>query len=287
MADYSRAISLSQPHSSSDDSSNHSPPRPPTSAASSSKTRTIHNTTTKITLIDQHHHIIQSPSDNAPRKPRGRPPGSKNKPKPPIVITKDTDSAMKPVVLEISAGADVIDHIIDFARRNQAGISVMSASGSVSNVTLRQPISHAPSLTLHGPFNLLSLLGSYLTSPSSGGASSSTSSLSSCCFGVTLAGAQGQVFGGIVAGKVTAASQVVVVAATFSNPSFHSLPISEEIEHNDHHQQHHQETKVSEPGSSAGKSMVVYGAAVASPTPLNCQMSPDVMHWGPPSRPPY
>ncbi|XP_031284061.1 AT-hook motif nuclear-localized protein 16-like [Pistacia vera] len=290
MADYSRAISLSQPHSSSDDSSDHSPSRPPTSlsasaSSSKTKTKTIRNTTTKITLIDHHHQIIQSPSDTTARKPRGRPPGSKNKPKPPIVITKDSDSAMKPVILEISAGADIIDHIINFARRNHAGISIMSASGSVSSVALRQPISHAPSLSLHGPFNLLSLSGSYLKSPSSGGASSSSSS---CCFSVTLAGAQGQVFGGIVAGKVTAASQVVVVAATFSNPSFHSLPISEETEHNDHHQQHHQKSKPNDqPCSSAGKSMPVYGVAVASPTPLNSQMSPDVLHWGPPSRPPY
>ncbi|XP_044507081.1 AT-hook motif nuclear-localized protein 28-like [Mangifera indica] len=287
MADYSRAaISLSQPHSSSDDSSDHTSPHPPTSD-SSSKTKTIHNTTaaTKMTHIDHHQQIIQTPSDNTPRRPRGRPPGSKNKPKPPIVITKDTDSSVKPVILEISAGADVIDHIINFARRNLAGISIMSASGSVSNVTLCQPISHAPSLSLHGPFNLLSLSGSYLTpSLSTGGAASSSPS---CCFGVTLAGARGQVFGGLVAGKVTAASQVVVVAATFSNPSFHSLPASDETEQNYHHQQHHQEIKPNEPSSSAGKSMPVYGVAVTSPTPLNCQMSPNVMHWGPPSRSPY
>ncbi|KAJ4724443.1 AT-hook motif nuclear-localized protein [Melia azedarach] len=316
MADYAGAISLSQAHSTDDSSSDHSPrsvptrSSPATASASSSKPRTSskHN---KLSAVDHLHHqhqhqrhqiMIQStPLENSSRKPRGRPPGSKNKPKPPIVITKDIDSAMKPVVLEISAGADIIDNIITFASKNHAGITVMSASGSVSHVTLRQPISHAHSLSLHGPFHLLSLSGSFFASSPSKNSSSSSSAGACSCFGVTLAGAQGHVFGGVVAGKVTAASLVVVVAATFSNPSIHSLPIREEGDQRqsdrqgDHQQQ--QETKpnitVSTTGAtdqpcstSIGKSIPVYGVAVANPSPLNCQIPPDVMHWAPP-RPPY
>ncbi|EOY32905.1 AT-hook DNA-binding family protein [Theobroma cacao] len=319
MADYSGAISLSQAHTSEDDSSEHSPRSVPTlsTAASgggggSSKSKTPSN---KIITLDHHHHHhhhhqTPSSSENTARKPRGRPPGSKNKPKPPIVITRDCDSAMKPVILEISAGSDIIDSIINFARRNHVGVSIISATGSVSNVTLRHPVSHAPALSLHGPFGLLSLCGSFIGSStvsssnkapqsSSSSTSPSPSSLSSplsCSFGVTLAGAQGQVFGGIVGGKVMAATQVIVVAATFINPALHRLPCEGDNE------DRHQETKpgvhsnvgggggataaavgATESCSSAGMSMSVYG--VASPSPLSCQISPDVMPWGPSSRP--
>ena len=309
MAGYSGAISLSQAHTSDDDSSEHSPRSVPTLSASgggggSSKSKTPCN---KIITLDhlQHHHLTPSSSENSARKPRGRPPGSKNKPKQPIFITKDSDSAMKPVILEISAGSDIIDTIISFARRNRVGVTITSATGSVSNVTLRHPVSHAPALSLHGPFGLLSLSGSFIASstlsssnkaPQSSSSSTSPSPCSlsslSCSFGVTLAGAQGQVFGGIVGGKVMAATQVIVVAATFINPVFHRLPFEGDNE------DHHRETKprihgnvggggvgANESCSSTGMSMSVYG--VASPTPLNCQISPDVMPWGGSSSRPF
>ncbi|KAJ9153906.1 hypothetical protein P3X46_027294 [Hevea brasiliensis] len=207
------------------------------------------------------------------KKPRGRPPGSKNKPKPPTVITKDSESAMKPTILEISAGSDVIDSIISFARTSHTSISVISTTGSVSNVTLRQPIPHAPSLYFHGSFKLQALWARFLVP---------FSLHSSCCFGTYLAGAQGQVFGGIVAGKVLAASLVVVVATTFLNPTFHRLPSDNDEA---------METKSScfgpanESCVSSGMSMTVYG--VANPAAINCQVSPDIMRWGPPPRPYY
>ncbi|KAK2641088.1 hypothetical protein Ddye_022851 [Dipteronia dyeriana] len=289
MADYGGAtISLSQAvHTSEDDdSSEHSPRSLPllvtpkagsaSASTSSSKPKTPPtNNNNKIPAIDYQYQINQSTAENSTKKPRGRPPGSKNKPKPPIVITRDSESEMKPVVLEISAGADIIENIISFARRNQAGVSVISASGSVSTVTLRHPTAHMPLMSIHGPFNLISLTGTFL-----GGSSTP-------CFGVSLAGLQGHVFGGIVAGKVTAGGQVVVVAATFLNPEIHRLPICEEGDDDHDHQQDHNKQ---EDGGGSGSdhqtcSDVYGGGVVASPTPINCQMSPDVMLWGP--RPPY
>ncbi|KAK5818632.1 AT-hook motif nuclear-localized protein 17-like [Gossypium arboreum] len=296
MADYGVAISLSQAHSSDDDSSEHSPrsvPRLSASGGGGSKSKTPSN---KIVTLDYHHRTPSS-SDNTGRKPRGRPPGSKNKPKPPIVITRDSNSTMKPVILEISAGSDIIDAIISFARTHSVGVSIISATGSVSNVTLCHPVSHAPALSLHGPFSLLSLSGSFIassplssnkTSQSSSSSTSPSPSLSSSgSFGVTLAGAQGQVFGGKVGGKVMAATLVIVAAATFVNPEFHMLP--GEGDNKDHNQESKPSTHgcvaggATESCSSTGLSMPVYG--VASPTPLNCQIPPDVMPWGPSSRP--
>ncbi|KAK0605835.1 hypothetical protein LWI29_031189 [Acer saccharum] len=285
MVDYGGAtISLSQAaHTSEDDddSSEHSPRSVPLlatpkggSASASPKTPPTNNNN-EISAIDYHHQVNQSTAENSTKKPRGRPPGSKNKPKPPIVITRDIESVMKPVVLEISAGADIIENIISFARRNQAGLSVISASGSVSTVTLRHPTAHMPLMSVHGPFNLISLSGTFL-----GGSSTP-------CFGVSLAGLQGHVFGGIVAGKVTAGGQVVVLAATFVNPEIHRLPICEEGGDNHHHQDHNKQEDGGGGASDNQTCSNVYGGGgvVASPTPLNCQMSPDVMLWGP--RPPY
>ncbi|GMI92343.1 AT-hook motif nuclear localized protein 17 [Hibiscus trionum] len=310
MADYGGAISLSQTHFSDDDSSEHIPRSIPASPGGcggfSSKFKTPSN---MIITLDHHRQQTPSTSENTAKKPRGRPPGSKNKPKPPIVITRDSDSTMKPVILEISTGSDIIDAIVSFSRRNHVGINIVSVSGSVSNVTLRHPVSQAaPPLSFHGPFTLLSLSGSFIasatlsssneTSQSSSSSSyptpSSLSSTLSCCFGVTLAGAQGQVFGGVVGGKVMAATQVIVVATTFVSSAFHRLPCE------GGNDDHHKKTKscihgtvgggggggaagATESRSSSGMSMAVYG--VACPTQLNCQISPDVMPWGPSSRP--
>ncbi|KAK9022047.1 hypothetical protein V6N11_002343 [Hibiscus sabdariffa] len=301
MADYGGAISLSQAHISDDDSSEHSPRGIPASPGGcggfSSKSKTPSN---MIITLDGHRQQTPSSSENTAKKARGRPPGSKNKPKPPIVITRDSDSTMKPVILEITAGSDIIDAIISFARRNHVCINIMSATGSVSSVTLRHPVSQAPALSLHGPFTLLSLYGSFIaattlsssneTPQSSSSSSSATpgslSSTLSCCFGVTLAGAQGQVFGGVVGGKVMAATQVIVVATTFVSSAFHRLPF-EGGDDDDHHKK----TKscihgnvgggggATESCSCTGMSMAVYGSAC--PTQLNCQISPDVMPWGP------
>ncbi|KAF3794699.1 AT-hook motif nuclear-localized protein 17 [Nymphaea thermarum] len=163
------------------------------------------------------------------RKPRGRPPGSKNKPKPPIVITRDAENAMRPHVLELAAGCDVVESVARFAQRHHLGLCVISGRGTVANVSLHNSTAVASSgrspagtITFHGRFDILSLSGTYLlpSSPSSPPASSS--------FTISLAGAQGQVVGGTVAGSLVAASPVVLIAAAFNNPSFHRLPANDD-----------------------------------------------------------
>ncbi|CAK9327966.1 unnamed protein product [Citrullus colocynthis] len=274
MADYGGAISLThQPPTSDSSSDNHSPPSRPLSAAAKPKTPLSGGG-------------ASSSADTSGRKPRGRPPGSKNKPKPPIVITKENESSMKPVVIEISAGNDVVDTLLNFARKRHVGLTVLSGSGSVSNVTLRHPMSHSTSLSLHGPFSLVSLSGSFLanTTPFSSKPPSPSSS-SSSSFGICLAGAQGQVFGGIVGGKVTAASLVVVVAATFVNPVFHRLP-SETAEDDDG-------VDVAKPAINATEESPVAATTTSSATPMavcvyNAPSPPDhAMPWGPSSRSSY
>ncbi len=155
------------------------------------------------------------------RKPRGRPPGSKNKPKPPIIITRDNGNAMRPHVLEVAGGCDVGESVASFARMRQRGVCVMSASGTVSNVTLRQPTTPGATVTFHGRFEIISLSGAFLPPP----APAPTTG-----FTVSLAGAAGQVLGGNVVGTLTAAGPVVIVVASFLGASYDRLPQDDEQE---------------------------------------------------------
>jgi predicted DNA-binding protein with PD1-like motif len=151
------------------------------------------------------------------RKPRGRPLGSKNKPKPPVVVTRESDAAMRPVVLELAAGCDVVSAVAAFARRRRVGVSVLCGRGAVAAVTLRLAAAEdtASAVTLHGRFEVLALSGTVLPSYSPSLAPA---------FSVSLAGVGGQVIGGTLAGEMTAADGVVVVAAVFRTAEVHRLP---------------------------------------------------------------
>ncbi|KAL8515707.1 hypothetical protein ACS0TY_014403 [Phlomoides rotata] len=155
------------------------------------------------------------------RRPRGRPPGSKNKPKPPIFVTRDSPNALRSHVMEITGGSDVAESIAQFARRRQRGVCVLSGNGSVANVTIRQPSAPGAAVALHGRFEILSLTGAFLPGPAPPGATGLT---------VYLSGGQGQVVGGSVVGPLVAAGPVMVVAATFSNATYERLPLEEEEE---------------------------------------------------------
>lgn len=158
------------------------------------------------------------------RRPRGRPPGSKNKPKPPIFVTRDSPNALKSHVMEIANGADVAETLANFARRRQRGVCVLSGSGTVTNVTLRQPSDPSAVMAIHGRFEILSLTGAFLPGPAPPGSTGLT---------IYLAGGQGQVVGGSVVGSLVASGPVMVIAATFSNATYERLPLEEEEEGGD------------------------------------------------------
>ncbi|MQL91799.1 hypothetical protein Taro_024415 [Colocasia esculenta] len=155
------------------------------------------------------------------RRPRGRPPGSKNKPKPPVIITRDSANALRAHVMEVAGGCDIWESVAGFARRRQRGVCVLSGSGTVTNVTLRQPTAPGAVLTLHGCFEILSLSGSFLPPPAPPPATGLT---------VYLAGSQGQVVGGSVVGELITSGPVVIMAASFSNAAYERLPLEEEEE---------------------------------------------------------
>ncbi|KAJ4845931.1 AT-hook motif nuclear-localized protein 17 [Turnera subulata] len=155
------------------------------------------------------------------RRPRGRPPGSKNKPKPPVIITRDPEPTMSPYILEVPGGNDIVEAISRFCRRKSIGICVLTGSGTVANVTLRQPsTTPGATITFHGRFDILSISATFLPQTPSYPVPNT--------FTISLAGPQGQIVGGIVAGSLVAAGTVYVVAASFNNPSYHRLPGEEE-----------------------------------------------------------
>lgn len=153
------------------------------------------------------------------RRPRGRPSGSKNKPKPPIIITRDSANALRTHVMEIANGCDVGESVATFARRRQRGVCILSGSGTVTNVTLRQPAAPGAIVALHGRFEILSLSGSFLPPPAPPAATGLT---------IYLAGGQGQVVGGSVVGALLASGPVVIMAASFGNAAYERLPIEDE-----------------------------------------------------------
>ncbi|KAF3434920.1 hypothetical protein FNV43_RR22007 [Rhamnella rubrinervis] len=156
------------------------------------------------------------------RRPRGRPAGSKNKPKPPIFVTRDSPNALKSHVLEICNGSDIVESVSNYARRRGTGVCVLSGSGAVTNVTLRQPAAPSGSVvTLHGRFEILSLTGTSLPPPAPPGAGGLT---------IYLAGGQGQVVGGSVVGPLTASGPVILMAASFANAVYDRLPLEDQEE---------------------------------------------------------
>ncbi|CAJ1971679.1 unnamed protein product [Sphenostylis stenocarpa] len=209
------------------------------------------------------------------RRPRGRPPGSKNKPKPPLIITREPEPAMSPFILEIPGGNDVVEALARFSRRKNTGLCVLTGSGTVANVTLRQPaVAPAGTVTFHGRFDILSMSATFLLHASSSPAASST-------FAVSLAGPQGQIVGGHVAGRLLAAATVFVIAASFNNPSFHRLSSEEDAQNNSASGGGGGDS--SPPASGGGAES---GHVPAESCMYSCHLPSDVI-WAPTARPPF
>ncbi|XP_016463057.1 AT-hook motif nuclear-localized protein 23-like [Nicotiana tabacum] len=178
----------------------------------------------KNQFSDDHHHGDsggghQNQGEIVGRRPRGRPPGSKNKAKPPVIITRESANTLRAHILEIGNGCDVFECVSTYARRRQRGICILSGSGTVTNVTIRQPAAAGSVVTLHGRFEILSLSGSFLPPPAPPGATSLT---------IFLAGGQGQVVGGSVVGELIASGPVIVIASSFTNVAYERLPLEED-----------------------------------------------------------
>ncbi|XP_047332876.1 AT-hook motif nuclear-localized protein 7-like [Impatiens glandulifera] len=114
-----------------------------------------------------------------------------------------------PHVLTVNTGEDVSMRIISFSQQSSRAICILAANGAVSNVTLRQHNSSGGTMTYEGMFEILSLTGSFMATDD--GVTKSRSGGMSIC----LAGPDGRVFGGGLAGLLVAAVPVQVVIGSF------------------------------------------------------------------------
>lgn len=118
-----------------------------------------------------------------------------------------------PHVIAVKAGEDVSAKIMSFSNSSPRAICVLSANGAISTVQVRHPAASGGTSTYEGRYEILSLTGSILPVESST-QHSRTGGLS-----VSLAGPDGHVLGGGVAGHLIAATPVQVVVGSFISDS--------------------------------------------------------------------
>ncbi|MCO5608063.1 hypothetical protein L7F22_062268 [Adiantum nelumboides] len=121
------------------------------------------------------------------------------------LLCASAGAGFTPHAITVAAGEDVAAKIMSFSQQGPRGICILSANGAISNVTLRQSAVSGGTVTYEGRFEILSLSGSFLVTEfcRTGGLS------------VSLAGPDGRVIGGGVAGMLMAASPVQVVVGSF------------------------------------------------------------------------
>ncbi|CAN4126329.1 unnamed protein product [Withania somnifera] len=134
-----------------------------------------------------------------------------------------------PHIINVSTGEDVGQKIMMFMQQSKHELCVLSASGSISNASLRQPATSGGSITYEGRFDILTLSGSYVRTEIGG----RTGGLSVC-----LASTDGQIIGGGVGGPLVAGGPIQVIVGSFSvdpktgglkhdaSPQFGGSPIS-------------------------------------------------------------
>ncbi|KAL9315125.1 hypothetical protein ACSQ67_016126 [Phaseolus vulgaris] len=118
-------------------------------------------------------------------------------------------TSFMPHIITVNSGEDIAMKIISFSQQGPRAICILSASGVISNVTLRQPDSSGGTLTYEGRFEILSLSGSFMPTENQGTRSRSGG------MSVSLSSPDGRVVGGGVAGLLVAAGPVQVVVGSF------------------------------------------------------------------------
>ncbi|KAJ6985979.1 hypothetical protein NC653_023797 [Populus alba x Populus x berolinensis] len=114
-----------------------------------------------------------------------------------------------PHVVPVHTGEDIVTKLLAFSQKGARAVCILSATGVVSSVIMRQPGSSGGILRYVGPFEILSLSGSF-TSSETGGSNRKIGMLS-----ISLAKPDGRVFGGGVAGSLIAAGPIQLIIASF------------------------------------------------------------------------
>ncbi|KAJ0111936.1 hypothetical protein Patl1_03488 [Pistacia atlantica] len=233
--------------------------------------------------------VTRQPLEPPAKKNRGRPPGSGKRQM--DALGGVGGVGFTPHVITVKTGEDIASKIMAFSQQGPRTVCILSANGAICNVTLRQPamsggtvtyeaiyklLGLSPSLyfvkyPLHecetvsfnrfefqilssklyassqGRFEIISLSGSFLLSEDNGSRSRSGG------LSVSLAGSDGRVLGGGVAGMLLAASPVQVIVGSFMAEGKKS----------------NSNILTSGPSSATTPHMLNFGAPVASSPPSN------------------
>ncbi|KAL8114582.1 AT-hook motif nuclear-localized protein 11-like [Apium graveolens] len=202
------------------------------------------------------------------KKNRGRPRGSGRKQRLASLgewMNSSAGMAFTPHVIHIAQGEDIASKLLAFAQQRPRALCVLSASGSVSAVTLRQPMSSDSTLIYEGHFEILCLSGSYLVSDK-GGPNNRTGGLS-----ISVCTPDGLVIGGAIGGRLIAASLVQAIVCSFV---YDGLITKTKTEVDVKAEQ----TSEAHPNESSSPPPPLDAAQIMNP-------NPEVAHWPPSSRP--
>ncbi|XP_057510043.1 AT-hook motif nuclear-localized protein 9-like isoform X2 [Actinidia eriantha] len=147
-----------------------------------------------------------------PKRGRGRPPGTGRKQQRASLggwLSGSAGMGFTPHIITVAIGEDITTKIMSFSLQGPKAICILSANGSVSTVTLRQPSTSGGTVTYEGRFEILCLSGCYLLT-NNGGHRGQSGGLS-----ISLASPDGHVIGGGVEGVLIAASPVQVIVGSF------------------------------------------------------------------------
>ncbi|XP_058782941.1 AT-hook motif nuclear-localized protein 29-like [Vicia villosa] len=172
------------------------------------------------TIVDNNHHASSS---TVSRRPRGRPLGSRNKPKVPVIVTHDNTNVLNSHMIEISVGDDISKSVVDYAHRQGRGICILNGDGLVTHVRLCLPTGRV--VILQGRFEILLISGTIFPMPTSMNVGGLT---------VYLSGTNEQVIGGSVMPPLVASSSVTLTVVSFENTAPEKLS-SVVIDRKEHH----------------------------------------------------
>ncbi|TYH97701.1 hypothetical protein ES332_A12G260300v1 [Gossypium tomentosum] len=130
------------------------------------------------------------------KRKKGRPPGTGRKQQLATLgewMNSSAGLAFAPHVVTVGIGEDIVAKMLSFSQQRPRAVCILSGSGTVSSVTLRQPASSTPTVTYEGQFEILCLSGSYLLAED-GGPRSRTGGISA-----SLSTPDGHVIGGGIA----------------------------------------------------------------------------------------
>lgn len=160
-----------------------------------------------LALASSSNTATSEPSSPSLKKGRGQPPGVGKKQQ--LAALGAAGAGFTPHVITVAAGEDIAMKVMSLSQIGPRAVCILSANGSISNVRLQQPSTSGGTITYEGNFEILSLSGSFFPTKNLC-FSSRTGGLS-----VSLAGPDGQVVGGGVAGLLMAASPVQMVVGSF------------------------------------------------------------------------